>query len=135
MKIDVTPTGIFAEAEDDETLIGNADWKASPESVLESVDTLLERYGLEVTIFQATGDEYNFTILPREPTMTAWRPIDTVPKDHEVDLWCRNIADGSESRFPSMWINDEGKWEDWHSYVLEPKWLPTHWMEPPSPPS
>jgi hypothetical protein len=34
-----------------------------------------------------------------------------------------------------MFFNDDGKWEDWRSYILEPKWRPTHWRRVPEGPS
>jgi hypothetical protein len=67
--------------------------------------------------------------------MSMWRTIDTAPKDgREIDIWCLNVSDGKGARFAAMFWDDDG-WEDWHSYRLEPKWRPTHWMLPPLPPS
>jgi hypothetical protein len=74
---------------------------------------------------------------PSPAPVEAWQPISTVPLQTDgVDLWCENIAHGddSEARFADMFINDQGKWEDWHGYLLEPKWKPTHWMPLPAPP-
>jgi hypothetical protein len=66
----------------------------------------------------------------------AWQPIETAPKDgFEIDLWCLNVADGGEARFAEMFWNESGKWEDWRSYILEPKYKPTHWMSAPEPPA
>jgi hypothetical protein len=68
--------------------------------------------------------------------MSEWHPIESVQKNGlEVDLWCLNISDGSSTRFPAMFMNDDGKWEDWHSYILEPKWRPVYWMPIPAPPA
>jgi hypothetical protein len=41
------------------------DWKESPQSVLESVDLLLNPFGLEVVIFDTGSDEYDFLITPK----------------------------------------------------------------------
>lgn len=65
-----------------------------------------------------------------------WQDISTAPKDgFEIDLWCLNVSDGAEARFAEMFWNESGKWEDWCSYTLEPKWKPTHWMKAPKGPS
>jgi hypothetical protein len=67
------------------------------------------------------------------PAHGGWEDISTAPKDADnIDLWCRNISHGStdQTRFTGMFVNGDGKWEDWHGYVLEPKWRPTHWKRP-----
>jgi hypothetical protein len=95
--------------------------------------------GLTATArFNLRMDAYNeITQLRAEREAAAWQPIETVPKDgFEIDLWCRNIADGSgEVRFSEMFWNESGKWEDWRGYILEPKWKPTHWRRTPEGPS
>src|SRR5712691_13347356 len=72
-------------------------------------------------------------------TESQWQDIESAPKDGtELDLWCVNISRGSNRamRFPAMFWDQENRcWEDCHSYIiLEPKWRPTHWMPPPTPP-
>lgn len=71
--------------------------------------------------------------------MTMWQPIETAPKNgNEIDLWCRNISEGStgQVRAPDMWWDCEiDRWVDRDGRVLEQKWRPTHWMRKPLPPS
>lgn len=62
MKIDVFPDGEFFDLAHRELRNIN-----KLGTMLEEVDKLLSRYGLEVTIVAATGDDYDFAILPRVP--------------------------------------------------------------------
>jgi hypothetical protein len=41
-----------------------ADWKDRPETVLESVDLQLSRYGLEIVMYDTGGDWYEWGIQP-----------------------------------------------------------------------
>jgi hypothetical protein len=45
--------------------IATLDYKSPPHEVLKGVDDLLAVFGLEVWLFEAEGDEYEFTIGPR----------------------------------------------------------------------
>lgn len=40
------------------------DWKDNPEMVLETVDSLLKKHGLEIVTHETFGDYYAFSILP-----------------------------------------------------------------------
>ncbi len=71
--------------------------------------------------------------------MSDWQPIETVPSDTDVDLWCR-AADGS---FSSVRVADCRKtvngWATRGDYGWEPladfSFVPTHWMPLPPPPT
>ena len=52
------------DAIDDET-VQIVDWKESPASVLEAVDFLLKRHGLEVVQLETGDDSYTFRIEKR----------------------------------------------------------------------
>jgi hypothetical protein len=69
MKTDVKKTdGFFAHEAGEPTPSETAcavDYKAAPHEVLQSVDSILAKYGLEVWIFEADCDEYEFTIQAR----------------------------------------------------------------------
>lgn len=53
--------------DDEDPTIGWADWKESPENVLDVIDGLLEPYGLEVVLFDIGDDNYFFKIEKRQP--------------------------------------------------------------------
>jgi hypothetical protein len=63
------------EARDElEEIVGNvgfADWKSSPENVLEEVDRLLKEHGLEVTVFEDGSDTVQFAIKSRDTSDAA----------------------------------------------------------------
>jgi hypothetical protein len=69
MKDQVAPYGEFIEMSheqlSDAGKLGTCDWKAAPADVLEQIDKLLKPHGLEVVLFEARGDEYEFTITAR----------------------------------------------------------------------
>jgi len=71
MKTEVFPMGEFFDLPNsqlhDEAKLGTVDWKERPIDVLEEVDKLLSRHGLEIVIFTCTGDDYDFAVLPRSP--------------------------------------------------------------------
>lgn len=64
-----TPAFILNDDDESENItgltVGNADWKESPGSVLESVDYLLKEHGLEIVTFDSGGDSYEFAIQKR----------------------------------------------------------------------
>ena len=63
MKTDVKKSdGIFVGAQQP---IVALDYKSPPHEVLKGVDDLLAVFGLEVWLFEAESDEYEFTIGPR----------------------------------------------------------------------
>jgi hypothetical protein len=45
--------------------IGIVDWKEDPESVLEIVDQMLKKHGLEIHIFKTNSDQCEFDIIKK----------------------------------------------------------------------
>lgn len=66
---------------------------------------------------------------------TGWQPIETVPKDRQVDLWYDEVG----RRGPAVWHPADdfyigGGWVFYSNeregvLVSEPNYKPTHWME------
>ena len=66
MRTEPRPAFATPEAEEAWDRAGaQADWKASPEEVLDLVDAALERHGLEVVLTETGTDAYAWRIEPR----------------------------------------------------------------------
>lgn len=61
MKIDIP------EPDEDEVIaLGMFDWKADGNTVLEQVDKLLAKHGLEIVSYDTGADFYMFSLQPRD---------------------------------------------------------------------
>lgn len=64
--------------------------------------------------------------------MSEWKPIETMPMDRNVIVGTTEDPDRLAFAFKTIFRQDPG---NAHIVIIGGNWTPTHWREPPVPPS